>query len=171
MRRTLQLDCSYKPVGIINAHKAFSMIYTGRAVLVEEYTGEFLNSPSLSFPMPCVIATNKYTKSQVVSFKCTRSNIIVRDNYTCQYCGKIFTKHQLTIDHVLPKSKGGDKSWLNLVACCILCNQRKGDKLLSQTKMSLLRLPFQPTNAIQHIFQGILKETKWIPYLSAYGIK
>ena len=171
MKRTLQLDCSYKPVGIITAHKAFSMIYTGRATLIEKYDGEFLTSPSYIFPLPCVIATKNYVKTQTVSFKCTRTNIIIRDNYTCQYCGTMFPKHYLTIDHVLPKSKGGDKSWQNLVACCQICNQKKGDRLLSQTQMSLLRLPFQPTNAIQHIFQGVRKESKWIPYLSAYGIK
>lgn len=171
MKRTLQLDCSYKPVGIINANKAFSMIYTGRATLVEHYDGEFLTSPSFSYRLPCVVATYNYVKTQTVSFKCTRTNIIVRDGYICQYCGGNFSKPELTVDHILPKSKGGDKSWENLVACCHACNQKKGDKLLSQTQMSLLRLPFRPTNAIQQMFQGVRKESKWIPYLSAYGIK
>jgi len=99
--------------------------------------------------------------------KLTRDEVFKRDNYTCQYCGK--PTHQLTIDHVVPRHMGGQKSWLNVVTACSTCNHRKGGRTLDEAHMLLLRHPYEPPSSAYYLHQNYLTQyTEWEPFLSGW---
>ena len=136
----LKLDASWQPIEIIDSLKAFSMIYSGRARIVENYTQQF----NALFYYPSVIVLKNYIRTKPVYLSPTRTNIYWRDLYRCQYCYNKFPHSKLTPDHVIPKSKGGGKQWENLVTCCQKCNQKKGDKTPSEASMKLFKVPSVP---------------------------
>ncbi len=166
--KTLKLDSSYRPIQIIDSFDAFCMIYMGRANMVESYDDKVIRSTHQSFPVPCVIALNRYVNVSKITLKCNRRNVFWRDRYTCQYCGKIEDEENLTLDHVTPKCKGGPKTWENIVTACQNCNQRKGSKLPHQVNMVPMRFPKAPSS---YIFRTVGSENvhpKWIPYLDGF---
>ena len=168
--KTLKLDSSYRPIQIIDSFDAFCMIYMGRANLVEVYDNKVIRSTHQIFPVPCVIALNRYVNVSKITLKCNRKNVFWRDRYTCQYCGNVKDEGSLTLDHVTPRSKGGPKSWENIVTACRKCNQRKGSRLPHEAGMIPLRLPQPPS---PYIFQTVGRQEahpKWHPYLSGYKI-
>ena len=166
--QTLKLDSSYKPIGIIDSIDAFSLIYRGKAVMVESYDSS-LNSGSNSFPEPAVIALKRFVDFRFFQVGCTRRNIYQRDDNTCQYCRHVFPLSKLTLDHVIPKSRGGGKSWNNLVASCMKCNQRKGNRLPKEAGMQLLKPPLKPRYKLLD-YLGPVHEL-WKPYLSGFYTK
>jgi len=166
--QTLKLDSSYKPIGIIDSIDAFSLVYRGKAVLVESYDSK-LNSGSRSFPEPSVIALTRFVDFRFFKVGCTRRNIYQRDKNICQYCRVSFPLSKLTLDHVVPKSKGGGKSWNNLVASCKKCNQKKGNKFLKEAGMQLLKAPLKPKYRLLD-YLGPVHES-WKPYLSGFYTK
>ncbi len=140
----LVLNASYEAINICNTKRAIIMILKGIAV-AEENTHKFFHSPSFKIPVPSVIRINRYVriKYQVISF--TRKNIFLRDNFTCYYCNKIFKSRELTLDHVLPKSKGGWNNWDNIVTACVHCNKKKGNRTPEEANMKLRKKPKAPT--------------------------
>lgn len=138
---TLKLDASWQPIAIVDAYKGFSLVFSGRARVVEDY-------PHLAcalFCFPSVVVLNSYIRKQGFKVPPSRKTIFFRDDYQCQYCGSEFMKHQLTLDHVIPKSRGGPKSWRNLSTSCVPCNQLKGSRTPSEARMNLLREPIEPS--------------------------
>jgi 5-methylcytosine-specific restriction endonuclease McrA len=140
MRYTLKLDASWRPIEVIDCFKSVSMVLSGRANTVEEYNEEIY--PGIK--IPSVIVLKNYVRTIPFSKACNRKNVIWRDQYTCQYCQDQFTYKELTMDHVVPKSKGGSKTWLNIVASCKQCNGIKGHRLLHQTNLKLKKQPSVP---------------------------
>lgn len=140
MKYTLKLDASYRPLEVIDSFKAASMVLSGRAKSLEDYPE--LVHPTLHYPL--VIVLKKYIRKHQFAKSCNRLNVIWRDNHTCQYCAKQFSYNELTMDHVIPKSKGGHKVWTNIVASCKACNSKKGNYLLSETNLKLLKKPKVP---------------------------
>ena len=170
--RALKLDSSFRPIQIISSFDAFCMIYMGRANLVESYDNHFIRSAYEKFDMPCVIALNRYININKISLKCNRRNVFWRDSGKCQYCGDVFPESLLTLDHVTPRSKGGPKTWENIVTCCKDCNQKKGDKLPHQANMRPLRQPAVPSlNSFRILEQRENVPKKWYPYLAGYDIQ
>lgn len=145
--KTLKLDFSYRPVGVIDCLEALVMCIVGKAIAVEEYEEE-ISSPSVSFKIPSVIVLKRVVKYMSNSLHANRTNILWRDKNQCQYCGKIQTPKELTLDHVLPKSRGGGNTWSNLVACCKKCNQDKRDRTPEEAGMNLLNTPKAPKYSI-----------------------
>tara|TARA_R110001592_G_scaffold362287_2_gene675650 strand:- start:1822 stop:2328 length:507 start_codon:yes stop_codon:yes gene_type:complete len=141
--KTLKLDNSYKPIEIIDSIAAFSLVYRKKAKIVEGYNTQ-IHSSNHSWTEPAVIVLDRYVDFKFFRVGCTRRNIYERDKHTCQYCQNTFQASKLTLDHVIPKSKGGQKSWENLVTSCKKCNQFKGSKHLSDTGMELSRQPVKP---------------------------
>ena len=163
--KTLKLDSSYRPIQIMDAFDAFSMVWMDRAVLVEAYDGIKFHSTHAEWDVPCVIAIKRYVNLRNFTLGCNRKNVLWRDRFTCQYCGKIMPPDRLTLDHVTPRSRGGPKTWENIVTACYRCNQRKGNSLPNEIGMIPLRLPKEPPT---HIFQTLAKNSihkKWLPYL------
>ena len=169
--RALKLDSSFRPIQIISSFDAFCMIYMGRASLVEHYDDSYIRSAYKKFHMPCVISLNRYINVNKLSLKCNRRNVFWRDKRVCQYCGNTFPEHKLTLDHVTPRSKGGPKTWENIVTCCKSCNQKKGDKLPHQANMRPLTQPSVPSMNSFRVLES--KENipeKWYPYLIGYKV-
>ena len=158
---TLKLDAAWRPIEIIPAEKGFSMVYSGRAQPVENYT----HGPCARFLFPSVIVLKSYIQKKNISMSPTRKNIYWRDKYTCQYCGEQYKYRQLSLDHVVPKSRGGDRGWLNLVTSCQDCNQKKGDKTPSEASMKLIREPHVPNANIVDFYHHIDIPKVWLNFI------
>ncbi len=162
--KSLKLDSSYRPVEIIDAVEALVLCLVGKARAVENYKKE-INSVKESFKLPAVIALNRYVKFRFSYVACNRKNILWRDNYQCQYCANHFEPIKLTVDHVLPRSRGGKNEWENLVAACKKCNQRKGNKTPKECGMKPIREPFKPKADILRTIKKENINPKWENYL------
>ncbi|PWU16019.1 MAG: HNH endonuclease [Bdellovibrio sp.] len=142
--RSLLLNSSYEPMKIVGWQKALILWFQGK-VEVLEYHNLFARSARHSFQLPSVLRLKSYVRPRrigVVRF--CRENVYIRDNYTCQYCGNRHTIRHLTLDHVVPASKNGPKSWTNVVTACRDCNQRKGNRTPQTANMPLLSEPVVP---------------------------
>ena len=160
MKYTLKLDASYRPIQIVDCFKSTSMVLSGRAKVLETYEEEI--HPGIK--MPLVIVLNTYIRKMPFAKKCNRTNVIWRDKNTCQYCGNIFFNAQLTMDHVYPKSKGGQKTWTNIVAACKSCNSKKDNKTLSTSGMQLLNQPYIPKIKFFDIKMPCSMHPEWQKY-------
>lgn len=134
---------SYLPLSLWSWQEAIKAVFLDRVSILSLYDTE-VHSPTFSMRLPSVIALKDYIPmDRKPAF--TRFNVFLRDGFSCQYCGEDFTPHNLTFDHVIPRSKGGQTSWENVVASCTDCNVAKGNKLPRQCGMYPLREPCQPT--------------------------
>lgn len=158
----LVLNANYSPMTVCTAKRAISLHFLDKIDILSNYE-EKINSPSLSLELPSVIKIRTYIKNNNMAVEISRKNILARDNYKCQYCGK--QSNSLTVDHVLPKSRNGQDTWENLVAACKNCNQLKGEKTPEEAKMPLLKKPKRPNRI--HYFQRLVKDKQadWRPYL------
>lgn len=140
--KILVLNYTYEPLQFCCAKRGLLMVLSGRAEEIES-DGYVIRSPSLSFPLPTVIRVlkivNRNRRKQVAFSK---KNILRRDNYTCQYCGE--REHLLTVDHIMPKSRGGKTSWTNVVVACKPCNLKKGNRTAAEANMKLIKKPTRP---------------------------
>ena len=145
--RVLVLNASYEPINVCTVRRAVVLILKERAEVIERSERE-LHAESLTMPRPAVIRLITYVRipRDAHSRKITRRAIFARDGWTCQYCGS--ERGTLTIDHVIPRSKGGSSSWDNIVTCCAPCNRRKGDRLPRLAGMHPRRAPRAPSPTI-----------------------
>lgn len=140
----LVLNATYEPINICMPRRAIVLILKGAATCEEE-TPHYFHAPSLRIRVPSVIRLLHYIKIPRMREKPpTKKNVLIRDKNSCQYCGGRFPSADLTLDHVIPRSKGGKTRWDNLVACCQTCNVRKGDLSPSKAGMTLMKLPREP---------------------------
>jgi 5-methylcytosine-specific restriction endonuclease McrA len=138
----LVLNGSFEPLHFTNARRAITLLLAGKAESVE-LSPRVVRSPSQSFPLPAVIRLAMYIRKPFVErVAFNKKNILRRDHYTCQYCGR--RGDRLTVDHVVPRSKGGGTTWTNVVAACLRCNLHKGDRSLHESGMTLVRVPSHP---------------------------
>jgi 5-methylcytosine-specific restriction endonuclease McrA len=145
--RVLVLNASYEPINVCTVRRAAVLILKNRAEVLEK--GDWaLHAESLTLPKPVVIRLLAYVRvpRDAHRRKITRRAVFARDRWTCQYCGH--ERGNLTVDHVIPRSKGGDSTWENIVTCCAPCNRRKGDRLPKQARMALTRAPRAPNPTI-----------------------
>ncbi|MGE5480430.1 MAG: HNH endonuclease [Chloroflexota bacterium] len=161
--KALVLNQSYEPISVCSPRKAFILILLMKAELVAERRGQSIRSVSQSFPLPSIIRLTAFSKVPKRKIELSRKNIIKRDDFRCQYCGK--KSPQLTVDHIIPKSRGGIDSWENLVAACIKCNNKKGSRTLEEAGLKLLSKPKAP-HYIMFLKQCIGNaEESWKPFL------
>lgn len=138
----LVLNASYEPLHVCSIKRAVTLLMYEAAERVEDGEAR-LRSPSTSVPVPSVIRLRRYVRRPPryhVAFN--RRNVFRRDAHTCQYCGRV--GGDLTLDHVLPRSRGGRNSWENIVTACRECNSKKRDRTPDEAKMTLLREPYAP---------------------------
>jgi 5-methylcytosine-specific restriction endonuclease McrA len=162
--RVLILNASYEPLHVCSVKRAVGLLMQEIAERVED-TGRVLRSPRSVFPVPSVIRLRRYVRrprGQRVAFN--RKNLFRRDDHACQYCG--LRSNDLTLDHVLPRSRGGPTSWENVVACCRRCNAQKRDRTPDEARMRLRRQPSAPTFLFTSAY-GLLPEVdpRWEKYL------
>lgn len=120
---------SLLPLSTISWQNAIKAFYQDKVDILKTYEGKVIRSAKLEFPMPSVVMLKHYQKRPTRA-KFTRRNMYIRDNFTCQYCGEGFDSSELTIDHVVPRSKGGKTSWTNCASACKKCNTKKDSKLI-----------------------------------------
>ncbi|PIP72092.1 MAG: HNH endonuclease [Nitrospinae bacterium CG22_combo_CG10-13_8_21_14_all_47_10] len=140
--KSLVLNYSYEPLQFCSARHAIIMVFGGRAEELDS-AGYTVHTPSTSFQLPTVIRVLKMVRrkrKKTLSF--SKKNILRRDNYTCQYCGT--SNHPLTVDHVVPKSRGGGTNWTNIVVACKTCNLKKADRTPLEVDMKLRKPPGKP---------------------------
>ncbi len=142
MNSVLVLNQDYSPLTICSVQRAFLLVFLHKAELLENIQGQELRSVSKSYPHPSVIRVLDYKNIPYRGVVLTRFNLFKRDGYACQYCG---TNKDLTLDHVIPKSKGGKSSWTNLVTACKHCNSRKGDETPEKAGLTLAKKPVKPS--------------------------
>ena len=160
----LKLDSAYRPIEVIDAIEALVMCIVGKAIPVETYQKK-ISSPSKSFDLPAVIVLKTVVKFRFTTVACNRKNIVWRDNHQCQYCANYFPSDKLTMDHVLPKSRGGQNTWENLVAACTKCNQKKGSRTTKESGMHPLKKPVRPkANILRTLSKNQISEL-WKEYL------
>src|SRR3989449_8530367 len=162
----LVLNASYEPINVCAARRAIVLVLKGVA-MAEEENGHFLHAARIAMRVPSVIRLLEYRRIPHQTRALSRKNILLRDRNTCQYCGLVVSSGELTLDHVVPRSRGGSSTWENLVACCHSCNRRKGNHLLGETEMKLLKEPRPFTlHTSRHIMRMIGRsDNKWRKYL------
>jgi 5-methylcytosine-specific restriction endonuclease McrA len=136
----LVLNASYEPINVTAVRRALVLILKGVAT-TEEEDGDFLHAARLAIRIPSVIRLLEYRRIPYQTRALSRKNLLLRDHFTCQFCGRALPAHELTLDHVVPRSRGGGTDWDNLVACCHKCNNLKGDRLPEEAGLRLLRPP------------------------------
>lgn len=178
MSEVLVLNSAFQALELISIKESIVHLYTGKAYTVVE-SDKTISSPSITMRIPNVIVLQKYHKVPKTRVNFSKLNTIYRDNMTCQYCGKQFSMNDLTIDHIIPRSRWLDfhkkkepvTNWLNVVCACRWCNNKKGNKLLEETDMKLLREPYIPTYMPKIVVSYNRAESKgWIPF-SKFNIR
>ncbi len=168
MNSVLVLNATYEPLNVVSVRRAVILLLKEKAELVEAAEAR-LRAEHVEVPVPLVIRLVTYVKvPRRFDLPLSRRTVLSRDNYTCQYCGDQPGKAELTIDHVLPRSRGGAHMWKNVVTACSPCNRRKGGRTPAEAGMALRREPYQP----RYIAVALLGHTEargvWEKYLT-YG--
>jgi 5-methylcytosine-specific restriction endonuclease McrA len=167
VHRVLVLNATYEPLSIISVQRAIVLLLKEKAELIES-AEERLHAAFTSLPVPLVIRLVYYVRiPRPVTLAPTRRSVMARDNYTCQYCGASPGRAALTLDHVLPRSRGGQTSWDNVVTACRACNVRKGDRTPEEAKMVLRRRPGRPNYLAFLLLSGSTSRDVWGKYAFA----
>lgn len=140
--RVLVLNQDFSPLMVCSVERAFVLVYLNKSELVKA-DDQPLRTVDRSFPLPSVIRLNRYIHMPFRPVSLTRHHVFRRDGQECQYCG---SRRDLTLDHVLPTSRGGAHNWTNVVTACRRCNHRKGDQTPEEAGMVLLRRPAKPSH-------------------------
>jgi 5-methylcytosine-specific restriction endonuclease McrA len=157
--KVLVLNTTFLPINICSWKRALILIFKGKAERVEN-SKKSVNSGR--FMIPLVIKLRDYIPLPYAGVVFTRKNIFLRDNYTCQYCKK---GTNLTIDHVVPTSRGGEDVWENVVTCCMRCNNKKGDRLLEEANMKLANVPYKPPSSLYlQVTRQVKVPASWFLY-------
>ena len=162
----LVLNASYEPINVCAARRALVLVLKGVAS-AEELSQNLIHSSRHAMPMPSVIRLLEYRRIPHQTRALSRKNILMRDRYTCQYCHKTLPSSELTLDHVMPRSRAGETTWENLVACCHPCNNRKGSRTPEEAGMKLARAP-RPfsLHTSRHLMRLLAKsDDQWQKYL------
>ena len=162
----LVLNATYEPINVCAARRALVLLLKG--VAAEEEPSTFaVHSPTRRVSVPSVIRLLEYRRIPRQTRALSRKNILVRDRHTCQYCTRTYSANELTLDHVVARSRGGKSTWENLVACCRRCNNQKGDRLPEEAGMALMRRPrpftLHTSRSLMRLLGG--RQQSWRKYL------
>ncbi len=165
-RPVLVLNASYEPINICAARRAIVLVLKGVAT-AEEHSHLLLHSALQAVPLPSVIRLVGYRRIPHQTRSLSRNNILMRDRFTCQYCQRTLPSSELTLDHVIPRSRSGETAWENLVTCCHACNNHKGNRTPEEAGMNLARQP-RPfsLHTSRHLMRLLARsDEQWQKYL------
>ena len=166
MHQVLVLNASYEPLNVCSERRAHVLVWKGKAEVLEQLETP-LHSSTSTYPWPHVIRLVTYVRvPRGVKRKISRRALFARDGWRCVYCGA--ASGRLTLDHVVPRSRGGDSVWENVVTSCAPCNLRKGNRLLHEIQMELRELPRVPAPVLFIRLAAPTIPTRWQPYLEAF---
>ena len=162
----LVLNATFEPINVTAVRRAMVLMLKGVAQ-AEEVNHTQVHSASRSLPVPSVIRLLAYRHIPQQTRALSRKNILLRDRTTCQFCRRALPASELTLDHVVPRSRGGRSSWENLVACCYQCNNHKGDRTPEEAGLALVRRPRPFTLHTSRQLMRLIgnKDEKWRKYL------
>lgn len=163
-KRVLVLNLDHSPVAVVSPQKAIVLLLLEKANCLSTYGLLEIRTVSRSFEYPAVIRLNDYKNIPYRGVLLNRVNLFRRDGGECQYCG---SRRHLTVDHVIPRSKGGKTSWTNLVTACNRCNVNKGDKTPEQAGLILKKEPFKPSLSYFLSEYAERQAEQWLPFLSS----
>jgi 5-methylcytosine-specific restriction endonuclease McrA len=149
MDKVLVLNSDYTPLNVTTIRRGFILVVKGKAEILREDTQKIVTSVG-EFVRPLIIRLLNYVRYVSAPLKLSRKRLYKRDDNQCVYCG---SKKTLTIDHVMPKSRGGKNSWMNLVTCCTPCNIKKGNRTPEEANMKMYHKPYQP-----NIFSAVVSQ-------------
>jgi 5-methylcytosine-specific restriction endonuclease McrA len=163
----LVLNATFEPINVTAVRRALVLMLKGVAQAEETHPSNEVHSTSKALRVPSVIRLLSYRHIPQQSRALSRKNILLRDRNTCQFCGKPLPASELTLDHVVPRSRGGSSTWENLVACCYRCNNRKGDRTPEEAGFRLARRPRPFTLHTSRQLMRLIghKDEKWRKYL------
>jgi 5-methylcytosine-specific restriction endonuclease McrA len=163
VQHVLVLNASYEPLNVCSVRRAHVLVFKGKAEILEAHARE-LRSATDTFRWPHVIRLLHYVRvPRLVQRKIARRALFARDGWRCQYCG---AGTKLTLDHVVPRSRGGDSEWDNVVTSCAPCNLRKGNRLLHEASMVLHAKPRPPAPVLFIRLAAPKIPDGWQPYLA-----
>ncbi|MBN1279147.1 MAG: HNH endonuclease [Chlorobium sp.] len=161
--KVLVLNSSYEPLSICDAQRALLLLFCGKAVPVADHPEKMICTVTRRFPLPSIVRLNLFVRVPFKSIMLNRKNILRRDAFRCQYCGR--SDLPLTVDHMHPRSRGGEDSWENLITACRRCNMKKGNRTPAEAGMPPLSRPSKPNQLIfMQQFTAAVSE-EWKPYL------
>lgn len=163
MQHVLVLNASYEPLNVCSVRRAYVLVHKGKAEVVESLDRQ-LHSAGASFPWPHVVRLFTYVRvPRTAKRRISRRVLFARDGWECVYCGTSGVR--LTLDHVVPRSRGGDSVWENVVTSCAPCNLRKGDRLPEEAAMVLSKAPRPPAPVLFIRLAAPKVPAGWRPYL------
>lgn len=166
MFKALLINTNYQPLRFLNERRAIKLLFKEERVDILEYWNEKIHYVNGYFKYPSVIRLKTYVKYTPANYKFTRDGVFRRDNYHCKYCNIPLNNKTVTIDHVIPKSKGGTTDWLNCVTSCKDCNSWKMNLSLDEAKMKLKSPALIPKVSLKDEMEFISpKHDSWISYI------
>ena len=164
MDKVLVLNNDYTPLNVTTLKRGVKLVYKGKAEIIYSIENNPIVCSYKNFNRPSVIRLKRFIFRPYRKVHLSRSNIFIRDGYKCIYCG---SEDNLTIDHVIPKSRGGNNTWKNMVSCCGRCNVTKDNKTPEEANMNMLHKPYVPTyiEFIERSDGGIIDD-KWKQFLT-----
>ena len=162
----LILNVTFEPIHVCSTKRALALVLSGKAEIVVNGRGT-IHSAVASFAIPSVIKLSHMVRRPRARVALSKREILRRDDYTCQYCGR--RMRTLTLDHVVPRRYGGPHTWTNLVAACSPCNRRKGGKMPAEAEMILRRLPYEPSPTAAYRFGTHLEQRQeWAQFIEGW---
>jgi 5-methylcytosine-specific restriction endonuclease McrA len=162
----LLLNINFEPINVCSTRRALSLVWDGKAEIILNGRG-VIRSSSAEHELPSIIKLIYMVKRPRTQVALTKREVLRRDDYTCQYCGR--RSSILTLDHIMPRHLGGPHTWQNLVAACASCNRRKGGRTPEQANMALRRQPFEPSPSAYYRFgRHLSQREEWEPFLAGW---
>ena len=168
MSDVLLLNFTYEPLGVVDVARAVRMLFARKVEVVHAGCGE-IRSVTAAFPLPSVVRLLYYIAHRRKKVALTKKNVLLRDKYLCAYCG-VRGDRLMTVDHVVPRARGGRSTWENLVACCSTCNARKRDRTPDEARMPLRIRPREPKFIPWIVVRSHTAPDEWVKYLALYSV-
>ena len=165
-RRVLVLNASYEPLSLVPVRRAIVLLMQSKAEFIESGHQLTVRSVSRQWPLPLIIRLSRFVVVPLRLSPPTRNAVMLRDAHTCGYCGRAYNRSQMTIDHVVPRSRGGQHTWSNLITACQGCNQRKGQHRPEEANMRLRWKPEQPSYATLMLLRNPLAAARYRSYMA-----
>jgi len=166
-KRVLVLNLDHSPVAVVTVQKALVLTFLDKVSCLRYYDALMIRTVTREFRYPAVVRLNEYKPIPFKGVMLNRNNLFRRDGHECQYCG---SRKHLTIDHVVPRSKGGPTSWTNLITACNPCNVQKGSRTPEQAGMLLRKQPYRPS--LSHFLAEYAEKhaEEWMPFLGVKAV-
>lgn len=166
-KRVLVLNLDHSPVAVVTVQKALVLAFLEKVSCLRYYDALKVRTVTREFSYPAVVRLNEYKPIPFKGVMLNRNNLFRRDGHECQYCG---SRKHLTIDHVIPRSKGGQTSWTNLITACNPCNVQKGSRTPEQAGMPLRKHPYRPS--LSHFLAEYAEKhaEEWMPFLGVKAV-